>query len=513
MLKYKDIFKTILNNSIFQFFFISGLVWLVFVHLHINRHIQDIILGPHYWRKSDTYAQIINYYHNGLNFFDHSIYFNKMNSNGKAVAEFPLFYYFVAIQLKIFGNYALIIKINWIIVLMFGIFSVFKISLYFIKNFLLSVVVSMLLFLSTVFCFYSVDYLPDPIALNFSFIGLWLLIRYFDTNKNIMLYVGIFFISFSGMIKPFYLIPYIAFLCTVFFNQFIYKKTELKLKWIYTLPFLMVFMWFFYVSIYNTSVGSNYFLSETKPIWTASFQDIQEIWQRLTDFWFADYLNVVLFKVFMFSIIVNLLWWKKQYVLHNVYFIFSLIGVISYFLLMYIMLYDHDYYILPMVFIVVLSLGLILFKIKNSFNATGVNLLAIILLLLIYFGLDDSYHLLQKRWNIDWRNSKSELTEYYNLEHFLIKNNVQPNDYVVMFSDFSPSYGLSIVNRQGWSGFQYMHHHKNIDEMIDEGAKFLIYNEKAKGYKDSILLEKYNDYFIDDTNAIYLYDLRPYKKN
>jgi len=513
MLNYKDIFKNILNNSVFQFFFISGLVWLVFVHLHINRHIQDIILGPHYWRKSDTYAQIINYYHNGLNFFDHSIYFNQMNSGGKAVAEFPLFYYLIAIQLKIFGNYALIIKINWIIVLMFGIFSIFKISLHFLKNFLLSVVVSMLLFLSTVFCFYSIDYLPDPIALNFSFIGLWLLIRYFDTNKNITLYVAIFFISFSGMIKPFYLIPYIAFLCTVFFNQFIYKKVKLKLKWIYIMPFLMVFMWFFYVSIYNTSVGSNYFLSETKPIWTCSEEDIVAIWIKLSDFWFADYLNVILFKVFILSIFVNLLWWKKQYVLHNVYFIFSLVGVVFYFLLMYRMLHNHDYYILPMAFIVVLSLGLILLKIKNSFHSTGVNVLAVLLLLLIYFGLDNSFNLLQKRWNVDWRNSKSELVEYYNLEHFLLKNKVQPNDYVITFTDFSPSYGLSIINRKGWSGFQLWRHFLSIDEMIDEGAKFLIYNEKAKGHKDTVLLEKYNDYLVDDTNAIYLYDLQPYKKD
>ncbi len=55
-----------------------------------------MIPGYHYWRKTDTYAQIMNYYFNGLNFFDHGIYYNQMNSGGKAVAEFPLFYYCVA---------------------------------------------------------------------------------------------------------------------------------------------------------------------------------------------------------------------------------------------------------------------------------------------------------------------------------------------------------------------------------------------------------------------------------
>jgi hypothetical protein len=513
MLKNKNKFINILNNSIFQFFLISGLVWLVFVNLHINKYLEDIILGPHYWRKSDTYAQILNYYYNGLNFFDHSIYFNQMNSNGKAVAEFPLFYYFIAIQLKIFGNYPLIIKANWIIVLMIGIFSIFKITYHFTKNYLIGILISMLLFLSPVFCFYSVDYLPDPIALSLGFFGLWLLIKNYQTNKKSTLYLSLSFITFSGMIKPFYLIPYIAFLCTVTLNQFIIKKTSLKLKWGNAIPFVFVGLWFFYVSWYNYKVRSHYFLSSTKPIWNYSIIESDKIFTRLIDYWFADIINPTFFKVSVLILLVNLMWWKNKWVLINSYLIFSFFGITFYFFIMFGMLKQHDYYVLPILFFFILNVVIFLYKINfvisNKITTYGFTLF---LLFLVFLGLDYSFDKLQIRRNVEWRNSKRVLKEYYHLDYFLTKNRVMPQNYVVAFSDPSPSYALSTINRKGWSNFQIKFKSKSLDEMINKGAEFLLLNEVSTLSKsDSLIIRQYKNYYIDDTNHIFLYDLRPYK--
>jgi len=513
MLKGNNIFLNVLNNSIFQFFLISGLVWLVFVHLHINRHFEDIILGPHYWRKSDTYAQIINYYYNGLNFFDHSIYFNQMSSNGKAVAEFPLFYYLVAIQLKIFGNYTLIIKANWIIVLMIGVFSIFKITYHVTMNYLIAILTSMLLFLSPVFCFYAVDYLPDPIALNLGLFGLWLLLKYYDNNKNSTLYLALFFISFSGMIKPFYLIPYIAFLCTIIVNQFIIKKTALKLKWGYTIPFIFVGIWFIYVSWYNSKVGSHYFLSSTKPIWSYSSNDTDEVITRLIGFWFADIINPTFFKISSIVLLFNLMWWKNKWILINSYLIFSLFGIIFYFFIMFGMLNQHDYYVFPMLFVLVLNIGVFLYKINAVIsNKKLIFTYTLLLMYFVYLGLDSSFDRLQERRNIEWKNSKSELNKYYHLDYFLTKNRVMPDDYVVAISDPSPSYALSVMNKKGWSNFQRTSGNKSINEMIDEGAKYLLINTVSNmSPNDSLIINQYTTYYLDDTNHVFLYDLRPYK--
>ena len=133
MKKIIDKILALSKKTWFQFLLFSGILWLVFVHLHINRHLTDMIIGPHFWRKSDTYSQIMNYYYNGLNFFDHSYYYNLFDSNGKAVGEFPIFYYFIALQLKLIGNYSIIIKINWLVLTFIGLFSLFKICYHFFR--------------------------------------------------------------------------------------------------------------------------------------------------------------------------------------------------------------------------------------------------------------------------------------------------------------------------------------------------------------------------------------------
>ena len=303
--------KTYSNKSWIQFLLFSGILWLVFVHLHINRHLEDIIIGPHYWRKSDTYAQIMNYYYNGLNFFDHGIFFNQMDSNGKAVAEFPLIYWLIALQLKIFGKHVLIIKINYIIILFAGLFSIFKISNHFLKNMGLSLFVATLLFLSPIFTFYATAYLPDPLALNISFIGLWLLMLAIKAKTLKSLVFAMFVISVAGMIKPFFLIPYLAFLATVILNQFILKKEFVKLKWAYLIPFVLIGTWFFYTTWYNNTVGSDYFLSEARPIWNYSSESIDKTWTRIIERWVPDYIHPNLLWPFIGLIGVNLVCWKK----------------------------------------------------------------------------------------------------------------------------------------------------------------------------------------------------------
>lgn len=501
------------KKSWVQFLLFSGILWLVFVHLHINRHLEDIIIGPHYWRKSDTYAQIMNYYYNGLNFFDHGIYFNQMDSNGKAVAEFPLIYWLIALQLKLFGNHILIIKINYIIILFSGLFSVFKIANYFLKNYGLSLFVATILFLSPIFTFYSITHLPDPLALNIVFIGLWLLLCSIKNNKIKSLLLAMFFIGVGGMIKPFFLIPYLAFLGTILVNQFIVKKEFLKFKWTYLIPLVLVGVWFFYTSWYNAKEGSDYFLSETRPIWNYSSESINKTWLRITERWLPEYIHPSLLWVLISLIFINLAWWKKGKLNYNLYYLFSVLGCFSFILLFFNMFEHHDYYIFPMFFILPLTFGFFSYKVIESVNSNWFSsAFGIALLLTLFFGLNNTWEITEGRRKTPWVNSKHLFENYQGLEYFLIKNNVKQSDFVFAFSDKSPSFALSLLNRKGWSGFQTKPNKQELEELIDLGATYLILNKNAPFIlNDSIITEMYLDYPIDDTNNIYLYDLKPYK--
>jgi hypothetical protein len=513
MKKLLDLISNLTNKTCVQFLLFSGIIWLIFVHLQINRHIEDMIFGPHYWRKSDTFSQIMNYYYNGLNFFDHGIYYNQLDSNGKAVAEFPLIYWLIAAQLKIFGNHLIIIRLNWIIILFSGLFSLYKIANHYIKHAGFSLLVAVALFLSPVFSFYCIAFLPDLLAINFIFIGLWFLLKSTINTRLFYLVLAIVFLSIGGMIKPFFLIPYLAFLCTLTLNQIIFKKSQFK--WSYVLPLIAVAVWFIYMHFYNQSVGSDYFLSTTKPVWDATKGNMSNTWEAITTLWFKDYINPTLFWTLIVMMTSNIIWWKKSFISVNIYYIFSVLGSFVFVLLFFNMLHFHDYYIFPVLFLIPLTIAVFFYKLSLSVTSKIIkSITSFALLNIVFFGLNYTWIIIENRRKVPLLNALHLFENYNDLGHFLTKNNVGTDEYVITFSDKCPSYALSLIKRKGWSGFQTKPNNLTIPNLIDLGANFLIFNANAPfSYHDSIILYQFIDYPIDDTNNIYIYDLKPYKIN
>ena len=271
---------------------------------------------------------------------------------------------------KIFGNHLLILKLNWILILFTGLFSVFKIANHFLKHKGFSLLVATVLFLSPVFTFYSVAFLPDPLALNIAFVGLWFLLKSTLNTKSSTIILAMVFLSIAGMIKPFFLIPYLAFLCTVIFNQFLYKVKGFK--WLYLIPLMSVGIWFYYTNWYNSSVFSHYFLSEATPIWNNSEGNITQTWTAITDKWFKDYIHPTFFWILITMLCGNLIWWKKDQKEINLFFLFSVLGAIMFGLLFFNMLRYHDYYIYPILYLIPLTIGIFIYKmslqITSCFN-------------------------------------------------------------------------------------------------------------------------------------------------
>lgn len=499
------------SKSGIQFILFAGFLWLVFVQLEINRHFKKMIIGYHYWRKSDTYAQISNYYYNGLQFFDHSIYYNQLDGAGRAVAEFPLFYYFIAIQQYFFGHHAYIAKINWIVLLFFGLFALFKITFHYLNHFGLSLVVALSAFISPVFAIYIIDYLPDPVAFNFIFIGLWFWLKSTQSAKKGALIWGVIFISLAGMMKPFFLIPYLAVLCTMLANTYIFKRTFPKLKCTYLIPLLAVIAWFIYKNVYNHSVGTDYFLANPRPIWNYSANEIWTTLQAIQAHWLADYIHPYFRYPFLILILIGLIWRTQKTVLFHFFYVFSVLGSIAFILLFFNMFDDHDYYVYPILFLIPLTLGKFIFQWVEWIDKKWFqHALAGALGLILFFGLSYTWQQTQARRMVDEINATYKYENYQNTEAFLNAHGVTPDQFVVAFSDKSPSFALSLMNRKGWSGFQSVTYKWKIMDFVHKGASFLILNNRAQPESDSTILDGYTDYPIADTNDIYLYDLRPY---
>ncbi len=513
MQKWIEQIKWIASKSWAQFLLVSAAVWLIFVHLQVNRYLKDMITGLHYWRKSDTYAQIANYYYNGLHFFDHSIYYNQLETGGKAVAEFPLFYYFIAFQQTLFGNSPLIAKINWIVMLFLGVFCIFKIAHHFFNHFAVALLIALVLFLSPVFTFYMVDYLPDPIALNLVFIGLWLLLKSTINQKKSTLIFALTVLSIGGMIKPFFFIPFLAFLVVVIVNKRWLKQAQLKWKWGYLIPLAMVGLWFIYTNWYNSSINTNYFLSKPRPIWNYSAAEISQTWNIIQTHRLSTYMLPALLSVFLVLILINLCWWTKKTTVLNFYYVFSFLGSLAFIALFFNMFQDHDYYIYPLLFMLPLTLGSILYKIHKTVDKPLLlSIAAPVLLIAFVFALSPIWEVNQQRRKAPHITSKYLFENYQNTDYFLTKNGVEKNDLVIAFSDKSANFALSLMNRKGWSGFQTMTYHTNLTEYIQRGAAYLIINERVPNYYDSTAIHGFLNYPIADTNDLILYDLQPYQQ-
>lgn len=504
--------QSITRKSWAQFILFSSSLWLVFVHLEINRYIKDKIIGLHYWRKSDTLAQIYNYYYNGLNFFDHSIYFNQLETAGQAVAEFPLFYYFVAIQQSIFGPHEIIAKVNWIILLFFGLFSLFKICNHFLKHFLLSLFTALSLFISPVFVFYAIDFLPDPVALNFTFIGLWLLLKSITSEKRIHLILSLAVLSIAGMTKPFFFIPFLAFIVITLVNQFLLKKDFPKFKIAYLLPIGCIIAWFLYTNWYNTSVDTDYFLSKPRPIWNYSKAEISVTWHAIYSKWMDVYITPGVLIPFLVLLVLNLAWWTKETLLHNLYYLTCIIGSLFFIVAFFNMFEHHDYYVFPILFLIPLTFGLTILKLTKRIKKTGFpTSLSIASILFLILTLNTVWSINQARRKAPHLNSTYVFENYENLDHFLNTNGVTSDKYVMAFSDKSPTFALSLMQRKGWSGFQTMTYKKSLQTYINKGASYLIINSRENIFYDSTCISGFMNYPLADTNDIFLYDLKPYQ--
>lgn len=507
----------IYNNKYFQLALMFGLFWLLIVKLELNRNLNEDLRGPHFWRQSDGWAQIMNYVNNGLNFFDFSVYYNQFNGSPKAVGEFPIFYYWIAVQKTLFGgNILFLVRINTLIFTFFGLFAFTKTLQHYIKHFLLSCVLVLGLFLSPVFAFYSFNLFPDPIAFSLMSVGFYFYLKFFKENNKKHLILSVICLSLSGMIKVYFLIPLIALILTITIHDFIKtKKVCIKKIFLLSIPIITTLSWIIFVRFYNDLYNCNCFLTTTLPYWELNLEQVNFVKKKISENYFSyghfNYLNI-----FYIVTAINLIMWTKKSIFKTLFLLISLIGCASFFILFFKMYQEHDYYIFPFLFLIPLSLALFYYKLMPFFNekkyaAFIIGSIAVLLYISVYSQVSHSFGILRMYKNTTWINGTFNHKEFHQLEHFLNKNEVSIDKKIISFSDKTPNYSLIYMNRKGWSGYQTQSLNWEIDQMIDMGAEFLIINNNIELKNDSLKTLGFTDHYIDDTLNVYLYDLRPYK--
>ena len=103
--------RKILKNNTLYFLLVLILVSLFYYYPKIVLKRPESV---HKWRQSDCTSLALNYYQNGMNFFQpqtHNFTSDNDTSGYCATSEIPFVYYFVAILYKIFGYHDFIYRL------------------------------------------------------------------------------------------------------------------------------------------------------------------------------------------------------------------------------------------------------------------------------------------------------------------------------------------------------------------------------------------------------------------
>lgn len=459
----------------------------------------------HIWRKTDGLSQIDRYTNNGLNFFDFGSEYNQLKTEGKAVAEFPLHYYTVAVLNKICGHHISNARWVWLLYLFFGLLCLGLLTYKVSGNIVFGLVTSHVLFLSHVFNNYSIEFLPDPIALSYCFMGLYAWYLFYHSKEKKHMNYATIALLLCGITKVYFLIPAIAIGGTVFV-QVLLKRVSIHKFLKFNIPLILAgigsFAWIKFTIHYNTEwYPNNMFLANILPYWSTEQSVVETIIEAVKNKWIKEYFFVRIdFLIYGLAFLLIFLTYKSKQHWRNLTFAgFCLLGGFSFIILFFFTFRDHDYYVYPLFFIIVALLVLIgaqlkvlvTAKTKNVFSASF-GLLFLLAFGQYYLTMDDS---LNRTEFVQWEYQVNT-RDFSNLGGNIDSLKISPDDKIVVLSDNSPQAILYFMKKKGWS-----YNNKNFgmtqQYMIDNGAKYWFQSKHAFVNIDS------TEFTITGTNPIY----------
>jgi len=408
--------------------------------------------GYHFLRQTDSLSFASNYYNDGFNFFAPKLY-NLKNIDGRAVCEFPITYYITALSYTVFGKQIFILRIIHLLIIYMGVYYIFKLSMLVLKDFLYSLIIALFLFTSTIFNYYSFNYLPDIAALGFAFAGWYFIYKYSLDFRNKTAFIAFLFFTLGGLIKVTYMINPLAVIFVYILSYFtVYREIKNKKIIKYGIfSVLIVILWNVYVLYYNSKYQSNSFNTTILPIWDLDKAGIKEVFNYMWKYWYSKYFAYSSFHLLAVLIALQLVFIKRV----NKRFAFALLimlfASISYFLLFYQQFKEHDYYFLAfMPFIILIVINGIYTLDKLIKKAVFKWIIKIGLLVLVIAGINYSRLKIAERYTPwDDEYSKSALVIRDNIDD-INKLKIPKEAKLIIATDLTQNGALFFIDRMGW---------------------------------------------------------------
>ncbi len=498
----------LLNIAIFSVVIIC--LFLAFDYSKVlNKHPQTV----HQWRQCDGASIAMMYVHNELNPFSPATH--NLHGDGKTVAEFPILYYIDACIISLVGvaHKDFVIRLVSLLILYLGLFHLFKIGIRLFKNKWLAMLPVVFLHASPIIAYYATTSVPDTSALAFSLVGVYYLIRYIDQGNFRYLLITIVITALAGMLKPTILVLYSSFLAMLIaaaIGRYKPLRVSIKSFMFLLLPYVAVVIWVMVARTYNSNHENITFLLDVKPIWELEKEFIDKISIRIKERWIQTYAYLPMLYYTLFTGLLFLILSNKKFNYIKTGIIVLLIGSAAYFYLFFKQFYEHDYYgieLLPLV--LVLFMASIYWVLNADYKPIISNIFITVITILLVLNVYSTRKEMNNRY-VDLRVWNAYYDEYLELGQKLKSIGVSYSDKFIVASDISPNISLYLMDQLGWTRFPYGLDAPMIEHYVDEGAKYLIISEKdftvdsfMKTYTNNLILKhKQLNVFALDANSI-----------
>jgi hypothetical protein len=461
----------------------------------------------HNWRQCDGASLALSYYQNGMQFFKpqtHGLYSDGFTTGYTAPSEIPVLYFFVAVLYKIFGYHEFIFRLVNLLLFFLGLFYLFKLASAILNDLFYPVIVVVLIFSSPLLVFYANNFVPNTVALSFSFIGWYYFYRFYRNKQNKSFLVSMLFFGIAGAMKITELTGPIIVLALISADKLKIYNVQLNSDGRFWLRFsaiafifTVVAGWALYARYYNNLHGSTLFSTFTFPIWEMTREDIRVTFHKMNVLWFRDYFYPATFYFMLASLLIMFISGKRSDKMLLFVSGLLVIGLIAFAMLWFQALGDHDYFFTG--FYVLPAFAFInFFVILKKIEFPGVSrwIMQGVFVVVVIVNVYNARERHQTRYH-SWMNEYYKNKDIYSITPYLRQLGILPTDAVISIPDHS-NVSLYLMNQIGWTEYTYRRFIRGepvyfnrdsagIRNSIDNGAKYLIINGIEELYKKAFL--------------------------
>lgn len=483
-----------MNRSIRIIVFLLILIISTLMHLP---HFSKDLMSIHVWRQTQTQTTINNFYEEDMNIF-HPKRNDRGDGDGIFRMEFPLMQWMVAGVYKGLGNHIIITRLFMFILGLISVIGIYQLLFSLFRNPVLAILGAWAFNFSPAFYFYTINPLPDNLALCCSVWGLALFFLWHGSRRIVYLLMSGFLLSAGALCK----LPFILFYIVpiVYFTREIINRKESFLK--ITGPALSALgfgilpvAWYAWVI---PQWGRNRIIMgmlDNRISFTQSLDYLQfNLISTLPEL-LLNYGSLIFFLAGFFF-----LYRRGAYRDPRFQLILALgIGLLFYFFFeLNAIAKIHDYYLFPFypLLFMLVAYGAYHMLFSRLKLLKYLSILCLVILPLT------CYLRMQSRWNPDSPGFNSDL-----LEHKTELRGAVPKDaLVVAGNDESHHIFFYYIDKKGWGFDSEYLTEEMLDMMIRKGAKYLYSDSRAVDENESL---KYClDEMILERGSIRVYRLR-----